>query len=461
MKRTLAILGLAVSMNMVAQTDQDVQTRDQVVNDDQIVKGSLAVGMDAVDGENFGFDTFRLKENNLRIHFDDTSASASFPKNDWRITINDTGNGGKEFFAIDDATANTNPFRIMAGAKNNAFHINNKSFVGLSTDNPLLNLHVKYGNSPGLRLEQDNSSGWGTSIWDVAGNEVNFFIRDAKNGSKLPFRIRPGAPTSSIDIAATGSVGIEKQSPNAKASLDLGSKTKGLLINRLTNAERTTLEAGLNASHKGLMIYATEDNALNVWNGTAWVNATLDTDDQKADVFNLNGNTLELSLQDDGEATKTVDLSAFKDNTDSQKLTSATLTGKVLEIGIENGNTVSVNLAPLIQDIENRLTVREGCECHTLPVTEHTPGVMGPVLHQNLPNPFNGTTLIKYYLPQNADAANIVFSNGAGQIVKTVALTQKGEHMLEVNSNEFSTGMYYYTLYIGGKFIDSKKMIVE
>ena len=35
----------------------------------------------------------------------------------------------------------------------------------------------------------------------MAGNETNFFIRDVTNGSKLPFRIRPGAPTSSIDVA--------------------------------------------------------------------------------------------------------------------------------------------------------------------------------------------------------------------------------------------------------------------
>ena len=38
----------------------------------------------------FGFDTIVLKENNLRIFFDDTSTSASFPRNDWRIIANDS-----------------------------------------------------------------------------------------------------------------------------------------------------------------------------------------------------------------------------------------------------------------------------------------------------------------------------------------------------------------------------------
>lgn len=67
---------------------------DQVIVDDLIVQSSLAVGSDAVNGENFGFDTIRLKENNLRIKFQDTSSSSSFPTVDWSIVINDSENGG-------------------------------------------------------------------------------------------------------------------------------------------------------------------------------------------------------------------------------------------------------------------------------------------------------------------------------------------------------------------------------
>jgi hypothetical protein len=42
---------------------------------------------------------------------------------------------------------------------------------------------------------------------------VNFFVRDVTNASRLPFRIRPGAPTSSIDISADGDVGFGTASP--------------------------------------------------------------------------------------------------------------------------------------------------------------------------------------------------------------------------------------------------------
>ena len=42
-------------------------------------------------------------------------------------------------------------------------------------------------------------------------------MRDVTGGSRLPFRIRPGAPTSSIDITADGNVGIGTASAGDQA----------------------------------------------------------------------------------------------------------------------------------------------------------------------------------------------------------------------------------------------------
>ena len=52
-------------------------------------------------------------------------------------------------------------------------------------------------------------------FWDIAGNEANFFVRDVTGGSRLPLRIRPGAPTSSIDfsIASGEFIPIEERDP--------------------------------------------------------------------------------------------------------------------------------------------------------------------------------------------------------------------------------------------------------
>jgi hypothetical protein len=64
------------------------------------------------------------------------------------------------------------------------------------------------GNTPTLRLEQDDSYGWVPQTWDIAGNENSFFILDVTNGLTVPFRIRPGAATGSIEIQADSDVKI-------------------------------------------------------------------------------------------------------------------------------------------------------------------------------------------------------------------------------------------------------------
>ncbi|MBT8115195.1 MAG: hypothetical protein KJP04_07430, partial [Arenicella sp.] len=110
---------------------------DQVINDDLIVDGSACVGFDCVNGESFGFDTIRIKENNLRIKFDDTSTSASFPRNDWQLTANDTNNGGANKFSIDDITGGRTPFTVEAGAPNNSLYVENSGELGLGTNNPV------------------------------------------------------------------------------------------------------------------------------------------------------------------------------------------------------------------------------------------------------------------------------------------------------------------------------------
>ncbi|WP_332687253.1 hypothetical protein, partial [Devosia sp.] len=218
-----------------ARTASDVVALDQVIPDDLIVQGSACVGLDCVNLESFGFDTIRLKENNLRIKFDDTSATAGFPANDWQLTANDSASGGLSKFSIEDVTGAKVPFTVLAGAPTNSFYMASTGKVGFRTSTPVLDLHLNTGDTPAVRMEQNNSSGFSAQTWDVAGNEANFFVRDVTGGSRLPFRIRPGAPTSSIDIGATGNVGIGTAGPSA--SLDVA--RAGDSVVRLSNTTTT------------------------------------------------------------------------------------------------------------------------------------------------------------------------------------------------------------------------------
>jgi hypothetical protein len=189
---------------------------DQVFNDDVIITQSMCVGNDCANGENFGFDTIRLKENNTRIAFDDTSNSASFPNVDWELQANESANGGANRFAFLDRTNGRTIFVMEAASPNNSLYIDSTGNIGMGTSTPATQLHVVDGNSPALRLEQNGSSGFTAQTWDIAGNEANFFVRDVTNGSRLPFKIIPGAPNNSLYIASSGNVGVGTASPGAE-----------------------------------------------------------------------------------------------------------------------------------------------------------------------------------------------------------------------------------------------------
>ena len=200
---------------IIDRNAEESVAKDQVILDDLIVDGSACIGQDCVNGESFGFDTIRLKENNLRIKFQDTSNSASFPSNDWQLTANDSTNGGANKFSIDDIDGGRTPFTLEASAPSHSLYVDDGGRVGLGTSTPVVELHVVSGDSPTLRLEQDGSSGFTPQTWDVAGNETNFFVRDATNGSRLPFKIRPTAPTNSLYVDTDGEVGFGTASPSA------------------------------------------------------------------------------------------------------------------------------------------------------------------------------------------------------------------------------------------------------
>lgn len=216
---------------------------DQVIPDDLIVQSSLCVGFDCVNGEVFNSSTIRLKENNLRIEFLDTSVSP-FPANDWQIIANDSASGGASFLGIFDQSAGRQIATFRAGAPANSLFMDSTGRIGLRTATPVLDLHIATSNTPGIRLEQNNTGGFTAQTWDIAGNEANFFVRDVTGGSRLSFRIRPGAPTSSIDIAANGNVGMGTGSPATKLHI----QGTGAVVAMFQNADRRW-SVGVNPSN--------------------------------------------------------------------------------------------------------------------------------------------------------------------------------------------------------------------
>ncbi len=235
--------------------------------DDVIITGSQCIGYDCkTDGtEDFAYDTIRLKENNMQIHFDDTSTSVGFPANDWRIIINDSASGGGNYFAVQDTTEGSTPFKIEAGASSNALYVDDAGRLGLGTATPIYNIHIQYGDSPAIRFHQDTSYGWTEQKWDISGNESNFFIRDATNGSKLPFRIQPAAPTNSIYIKSDGKIGMGTSSPAYPLEIDTTGADCCLLVKRTDGATNY-----VNATASYANFGSTTDHPLRLVVNSAW-----------------------------------------------------------------------------------------------------------------------------------------------------------------------------------------------
>ncbi|HEX5717312.1 MAG TPA: hypothetical protein VF179_14220, partial [Thermoanaerobaculia bacterium] len=247
---------------------RNVTAADQVIPDDLIVQGSGCFGFDCVNNESFGFDTIRLKENNLRIKFEDTSVG-TFPTNDWQLTANDSASGGSSKFSIEDITGARVPFTITAGASTNSIFVDSTGRVGFRTSTPVLDLHVSTSNTPAIRLEQTNAGGFTAQTWDIGANEANFFVRDVTGGSKLSFRIRPGAPTSSVDISTDGDVGIGTGSPEAQLHV-FGSATEDVIMalgpnpdgNPGTESAFNIAYAGASARGRGTLNVRPDSNAV-------------------------------------------------------------------------------------------------------------------------------------------------------------------------------------------------------
>ncbi len=84
----------------------------------------------------------------------------------------------------------------------------------------------------------------------------------------------------------------------------------------------------------------------------------------------------------------------------------------------------------------------------------------GAYLYQNAPNPYNNSTIIIYHLPQTAGSALLKITNMKGQVLKSVPLGNKGNGKISLYAGSLAAGSYVYTLWVDGKQLDSKQMLI-
>jgi hypothetical protein len=86
--------------------------------------------------------------------------------------------------------------------------------------------------------------------------------------------------------------------------------------------------------------------------------------------------------------------------------------------------------------------------------------VLGATLSQNVPNPFNENTTIKFYLPTTVQSVLFCIYDMQGKQIKSIIVTEREESSVIIHASELQPGMYYYSLIADGNVIGTEKMIL-
>lgn len=88
-------------------------------------------------------------------------------------------------------------------------------------------------------------------------------------------------------------------------------------------------------------------------------------------------------------------------------------------------------------------------------------GSVTPVLEQNVPNPFNGNTEIRYFIPDGKSGASIVISDLSGKELNHFDIANDGSGSVVIQAGAMPAGIYLYALVIDGVITDSKMMNIS
>jgi hypothetical protein len=84
----------------------------------------------------------------------------------------------------------------------------------------------------------------------------------------------------------------------------------------------------------------------------------------------------------------------------------------------------------------------------------------GASIEQNVPNPFDHTTTIRYLLPDKFSNAQIVVNDETGKVLKQLNISGSGKGVVNLDASALSSGSYNYSLIINGKLIATKQMVL-
>ncbi|WP_459210760.1 hypothetical protein [Aquimarina rhabdastrellae] len=191
-------------------------TRNNIFVNDVTTHNAMGVGSNITPGYDFGDNDLALVDNELRIYFWDTSNTASFPSSDWLLEANDLQDGGEDYFAISEVLSPTNrtPFKVMAGASNNALIVKESGNVGIQIENPTEKIEVN-GTTTATAFTGDGKDltglAVGTASTENTGSTTIKADTDVDLNGNIEFQI---GNAQKMVIRNNGNVGIGNTIPS-------------------------------------------------------------------------------------------------------------------------------------------------------------------------------------------------------------------------------------------------------
>jgi len=86
-------------------------------------------------------------------------------------------------------------------------------------------------------------------------------------------------------------------------------------------------------------------------------------------------------------------------------------------------------------------------------------GISSPLLGQNLPNPFDKSTIIPFLIPKECHSATIIIAESTGKIVRAIPVSCR-ETQLSLEAGTLAAGVYSYSMVVDGITIETRQMIL-
>ncbi len=191
------------------------------------------------------------------------------------------GYDGTNWGPVNLATHPDNYWRLNG----NDIYKSNTGNVGIGTSTPLTNLHIKSNLGVSLMLQGTESSiQFNKANGDLSGRIYN-------NGSDMLIHQYGGRITfgtglfDRLTISPEGNVGIGTPAPHASSKLEMNSTNSGLLIPRMTEAQRNAISGPATS----LVIYQTDNTpGFYFFDGSIWTK--LATGGTVTNLWSANGN---------------------------------------------------------------------------------------------------------------------------------------------------------------------------